>query len=264
MPPKAPLLFSQMRPSNRRLLQLLLLITLVLGAFEGMYGRVRYSADAINYLNIVRAIHAHDWKLALNPYWGVGYSLLIAAATPLFPANPTGEWLAIHFLNLLIFGATFLSFYWLVWTAARSKALQWMVADPGSERFLLIGAYAIFLAIELSLDNVSRVGPDMLVSCLIFAACALLLKLQESTVPGKVIWLTAALGVVLGSGYVVKTIFLPMILVFALVVILLFWKKRQFLPSVVVMLFFASGLRLPILPGCRGPRAISPMVNRAR
>ena len=220
-------------------------VTLALGVFEGVYGRVRYSADAINYLNIVRAIHIGDWKTALNSYWSLGYPLLISIVTPLFPASPSGEWVAVHLLNVLILAATFFSFYWLVVTAVSSSSASGILANDNSERMLLVGAWAIFLSIELTMDNVSRVGPDLLVSCLVFAAIALLIKLKDSPSIGSAL----ALGVVLGAGYIVKAIFLPLILVFALTVLLVLWKSRPRFRYLAVMLAAAVIFAVPYIAG---------------
>jgi len=101
----------------------MLALSLLLGIFEGIFGRQGYSGDAICYLNIVRAIHAGDWKLAFSSYWGFGYPLLLSVVTPLFPATPAGEWIAVHMINVVVFVATFLSFFWLVCVAARSAGL---------------------------------------------------------------------------------------------------------------------------------------------
>jgi hypothetical protein len=237
--------FQQLSASGRRLLMLMFGVTLALGAFEGIYGRVRYSADAINYLNIVRAIHVGDWKTALNSYWSLGYPLLISITTPLFPASPSGEWVAVHVLNLLILAATFFSFYWLVITAARSSYLDGILASDNSERVLLVGAFTIFLSIELTMDNVSRVGPDLLVSCLVCAAIALLIKLKDSPSIGSAF----ALGIVLGAGYIVKAIFLPLILVFAFTALLMLWRSRPRFRYLAVMLAAAAIFAVPYIAG---------------
>jgi hypothetical protein len=214
--------FTQISASGRVMLSMMFAVTLLLGAFEGVFGRVRYSGDAINYLNIVRAIHAGDWKLALNSYWGLGYPLLISIVTPLFPSSPTGEWVAIHVLNLAILAATFFTFYWFALAAVRSSALKGVITGTISERLLLIGAFCIFLSIELSMDNVSRVGPDSLISCIVFAVAALSMNLMDNPTAGSAL----ALGTLLGIGYIVKAIFLPLGLVVSCIALVILWKKR--------------------------------------
>jgi hypothetical protein len=219
--------------------------TLLLGLFECIFGRVNYSADAISYLNIVRAIHAGDWKLAFSSYWGLGYPLLLAAVTPLFPATPTGEWVAIHAMSMVVFVATFFSFYWLVGVAANLPLLREIFTEEKNARFLQAGAFAVFLSTELCLDNVSRVGPDMLVSCLIFVAMALLLNLREKPDAGRAI----LLGVVLGVGYVVKSIFLPLTVLFCLTAGIAMWKKPRALRSLALIALFAGIFAVPYIAG---------------
>lgn len=222
---------------------MLFLAALALGAFEGVYGRVRYSGDAINYLNIVRAIHAGEWKLAFNSYWGLGYPLLLSIVTPLFPSSPAGEWIAVHVLNLAIFAATFVAFYWLALTIARVLFHGEVIADAGSERLTLVGVFCILLSIELTMDNVSRVGPDMLVSCLVFAVGALLIRLKDAPSYGA----TVALGALLGIGYVVKAIFLPLTLVVACVALLVLWNKRPRFRYLALVLASAAVFAIPYI-----------------
>ena len=237
--------FQKISAVNRGAFWLMFAVTMLLGAFESVFGRVRYSADAINYLNIVRAIHGGDWKLALNSYWSLGYPLLISIVTPLFPSSPSGEWAAVHVLNLLIFALGFFTFYWLVLTAAHSLKVAELTQNAKLERLLLVGAFAIFLSIELNMDNVSRVGPDMLVSAIIFAVAALLIKLKDAPSTGSAL----AVGALLGAGYIVKAIFLPLILVTAFVALLFLWSKRPRFRYLAVMLAASAIFAVPYIAG---------------
>ena len=181
-----------------------------------MYARTVYSGDAISYLNVVRAIHAGDWKLAFNPLWGIGYPLLLSVVTRVFPATPGWEWVAIHVLNLLIFLATLLSFWYLALTAARSARLRWIRENVAAERFLLVAAFLVFVGLNLTMDNVSRVGPDMLVSLIVYLAAGLLLRLREQASVGRAV----GLGLILGFGCSVKNVFLPLMFLFLVVLVL--------------------------------------------
>jgi hypothetical protein len=239
------ILFEKMSSHNRKLLLWFLALTILLGSFEGVFGRVGYSGDAISYLNMVRAIHAGDWKLAISSYWGLGYPLLLSAITPLFTATPAGEWIAIHVVNMVVLIATFFSFFWLSWIAAHSTALKIAFNEEKTVRLLLTGTLAIFLSIELSLDNVSRVGPDMLVSCVLFVATGLLLQLKEEPDTGRAI----LLGMLLGVGYIVKSIFLPLTLLFCLVAALAMWSKSGKLRCLVLILFFFCIFAAPYIAG---------------
>jgi 4-amino-4-deoxy-L-arabinose transferase-like glycosyltransferase len=119
------------------------------------------------------------------------------------------------------------------------------LADEKTARLLLAGSFAIFLSTELSLDCVSRVGPDMLVSCLLFAAMALLLKLRDEPDSSHAI----LLGVLLGLGYLVKFIFLPLTLLFYLAAAVAMWKKRDALRSLGLIAIFSGLLAMPYIAG---------------
>ena len=209
--------------STWRLLLAMLAATLALGAFEGVYGRVEYSGDGISYLNVVRAIHSGDWQAVFSPYWGLGYPLALSAWLPLFHSTPGGEWAGILCLNLLILTLTFFSFYWLVQVGL--GLIQGRDGETASHkrRFLLIAALPVFLSTEISIDNVSRVSPDILVACLVFASVATLLGMVRT--PN---WSGALkLGVLLGLGYLVKGIFLPLSLAFVGIEVILLWRQRS-------------------------------------
>ncbi len=202
-----------MRLTSRPVLLAVLLfffVVLPLGMIEGWYGRVDYSGDAIPYLDMARAVHTGDWKLAFNPLWGLGYALLIAFFKVFFPATPAGEWNAIHLLNVVVYSACYFSFIFLLRTVRRFfEPVESMTA--GSQ--LILAGTALFLSAELCIDTVSRVGPDTLVTTLVLLALGLVLQLR---IQPK--WSTALLlGLVLGCGVVVKTIFLPVSCVIVLV-----------------------------------------------
>ena len=238
-----------MRLSNRPVLLSLLLflfIVLPLGLVEGWYGRVDYSGDAIPYLDMARAVHSGDWKLAFNPLWGLGYSLLIAASKPFFSATVYGEWNAVHTLNLLIYTAAFASFLFLLRTIARTfTAAQGFELSLQSESRLMLAATALFLSGELCMDNVSRVGPDLLVSTLVLLALALLLRLIANPRPGT----AALLGITLGFGYVTKTIFLPLSFAVLLIAAFSLYRRYRRAVFVVISIIVAGIFALPYAAG---------------
>jgi hypothetical protein len=232
------ILLQSLKPSNRWLLLIILGFSVLLGAFEGVYGRLRYSGDAISYLNVVRAIHSGDWRLALSAYWGLGYPLILSAATVPYSNSPEYEWVAVHCVNLCIFAVAFLCFHGLAWTMARFTPFAISLENVKGQRFFLLAVSALFLSIELSMDNVSRVGPDILVSCLVFVASRLLIRLIEEPNSRDAV----ALGGILGVGYVVKAIFLPLALIFGAVELIALlarptWKRCVLLTAASWLIF---------------------------
>jgi hypothetical protein len=209
---------------------------LFLGAIEGWFKRTDFATDAISYLDISRAIPARDWKMVFNPLWSVGYPLLLAAARPFFPSSANGEWLAIHVLNLIIFLGTWLAFLYLL------KSFDSFSEDLPLEealqrrRFVHYAGVCIFIAIQLCIDSVSRVGPDLLVTTFFFLATATIWRLLRNPNYGRAI----VLGVILGAGYWIKGIFLPLSFILLLVTAGAFvWKKQRITPVLIAFLFFA-------------------------
>ena len=217
------------------------MILLTLGWFEGWYKRTDFSTDAISYLDISRAIPLHQWKMIFNPLWSVGYPLLLAGARPFFPADAAGEWLSIHVVNMAIFAAAWCAFLFLLRTLA--AAIPIAAASVRAWRFLFLAGASIFASIQLCIDSVSRVGPDLLVSTFFFTATALVLRLAASgsrsesaagtnaaevnAISQPAVWKNAVpLGVTLAAGYWVKGIFLPLSLVLLAVAALVLWRRK--------------------------------------
>ncbi|SNS33783.1 4-amino-4-deoxy-L-arabinose transferase [Granulicella rosea] len=205
------------RPRMRLILLAVSVLILVLGAVENLYGNTDdgdvYGSDAVQYLDIARAIERHDWRSALNPLWSQGYPALLAAERPLFAAGPGGDWAAIRVLNFSIFAANYAAFLYFLVTI-----LPGIVGStPAHERrktLLWIAGLTFFVATQICLGQVSRVNPDELVTTLFFLFCGLAARCWRWTVAlaqrrGSVRW-GLSMGLVLGVGFLVKAIFLPL------------------------------------------------------
>jgi len=225
-------------------------ILFALAWLEGWYKRTDFSTDAISYLDISRAIPLHEWKMIFNPLWSVGYPLLLAVARPFFAADANGEWLSIHVVNMAVFVATWCAFLFLLRTL--TAAIPAIANREQARLFLFVAGASIFASIQLCIDSVSRVGPDLLVSTLFFTGTALVLRLVASASSrtgsgskagsGRAVWKQAILlGVTLAAGYWVKGIFLALALVLLAAAALALWKhKKPMLPALLAGLLFAS------------------------
>ena len=93
-------------------------LILALGAVECVYGNTDsvdvYGSDAVQYLDIARAMERGDWHSALNPLWSQGYPALLAAARPMFAAGPAGDWRETRVVNCVIFAADYAAFLFLL------------------------------------------------------------------------------------------------------------------------------------------------------
>ena len=216
-------------------------LLLGVGALADWYGPTDsgdlLGSDAVQYMDIVRAIGRGDLRSALNPLWSQGYPLLMAAIRPVFPAGMVGDWWTSRAAALLVFCFCIASFSYLLETV-ESKGRR--VAHERDPVFWLCGA-GVFAAIEVGLGTVSRVSPDELVSGMFFLACALLLRvLRRPTLLSM-----AGFGTVLGIGFIVKSIFLPLSCLALLILVLALWRNGQkviaAVPAVLMLSAFVFG-----------------------
>lgn len=224
------------KPARLDLLQLFSgLLVLVLGAIEGWYQRTDYSADAISYLDIGRAFPRHQWNLVFNALWSCGYPFLIAVVRPFFAPDAHGEWLAIHVLNVFILLLTYLCFLYLLRSFFPDLTSTSIAELRSKETFLLVAGICIFFCTDLCINGASRVGPDPLVDGLFFAAMGTVVRfLRRPRISVAIL-----LGLILGVGYLMKVIFLPISAVILLVTLIATWRKKQniFLPALSGVVF---------------------------
>ena len=207
---------------QRRWVVLASALVLPLGALEDWFGRTDsgdvYGSDAVQYLDCARALARGDWHSALNPLWSQGYPALLALARPLFGGGPWGDWLDTRFVNFAVFGFAWVCFLLLLAELWRERAWRGVA---------FAAAAGIFVAAQVCLDQVSRVGPDQLVAGMFFLTGALLLKLLRRQSAG----LAVAFGLVLGLGFVLKAVFLALGCVMLLVALLALRRRLVWLPA---------------------------------
>ena len=190
----------------------------------------------MEYLDIARSIQHHDFHSVLNPLWSQGYPALLAAARPLFPVGPVGDWRDTRAVNFAIFAADYFAFLFLFIGLLRSRT---QIGDSKHTLFLWAAALAIFLITQICIGQVSRANPDELVTTLFFVACGLLVRILNP-LTSKPLRLGLLLGLTLGLGFLAKTVFL--ILGCGLLVLLalaLFTKRRSLKPSMAAAAIFA-------------------------
>jgi len=239
--PQAAKQHSRFDPSMlREWLTLASLLILFLGAVECQFGNTDrgdvYGSDAVQYLDISRAIQHHDIHSALNPLWSQGYPGLLAAARPLFPAGATGDWRTTRTVNFSIFVADYLAFLFLLTGLLRSRV---PFNDAKRNLFLWSSALALFVITQLCIGQVSHVNPDLLVTTFFFFACGLLVRSFSSTQTRSTL-IGLLLGLTLGLGFLAKAVFLVLgcgILVFFAIALLA--KRRKLTPAFAAAAVFA-------------------------
>jgi hypothetical protein len=207
-------------------------LILALGAAEDVYGNTDrgdvYGSDAVQYLDIARAMERHDFHSALNPLWSQGYPALLAVAHPLFTASPYGDWEATRVVNFTIFAADYLAF--LYFFIAMLDTLPQGRGGPARRSLLFwIAGLALFITTQICLGEVSRVNPDELVNTFFFFTLGLALRiLQRSPARPSRIWSYGVwLGVVLGFGFIVKAVFLTLGCGTLFLLMVALWRRRE-------------------------------------
>ncbi len=201
------------------------LLVLALGAMEDWYGRTDagdlFGSDGVQYLDCARAIGRGDVRSALNPLWSQGYPALLAAARPLFAAGMSGDWVTTRVVNFLVFCFGFGSFVYLLAQVAgrRRDAVFWL------------SGVGVFVATQICLGQVSRVGPDELVSGLFFLVCGMLVRLvrRPGLRPGQRprVGFAVTYGAALGLGFLAKAVFLPLGCVMLAALFVGLWKIKR-------------------------------------
>ena len=209
---------------------------LVLGGVEDWYGKTDagdlLGSDAVQYLDCARAMARGDWRGALNAVWCQGYPALLAAARLLFPVGMSGEWLVTRAVNLAVLCFSLGSFAYLM-TGLRAGA-----ARDGRRDGVFWGCgAAVFVVAETCLGHVSRVNPDELVAGLFVLACGLMLRLLR----GPKIGTASGLGFVLGFGFLVKAVFLPLgCAILGVAGFALWWTGRRWMRMAPAVLAFGA------------------------
>jgi hypothetical protein len=208
---------------------------LLAGAVEAWYGRSELLGDDIAYLDVANLLHHGDWHAALNPLWSLGYPILLALIRPTHKSSIRAELTSIFFLNMAVYLAAYLAFLWLIRQALLLQKRDRPDTPARSFAFIPLAAALIFVNVQTAIGRVYSIGPDQLVTCLFFLASGLLLRFIRRPDARN----AALLGAVLGLGFVVKAIFLPLAFIVAACAVLATRRLSRLLPIAAAFLLFA-------------------------
>lgn len=223
-------------------------VALTLGALQAWATRFTMNPDGVSYLDIGDAYWRGDWHNAINAYWSPLYSWILGFFLKVFKPSIYWEYPLVHLVNFLIYVAALGCFeYFLSELIRREK--QPDVFLRNSEDGLPEWAwwtlgYSVFAFTSLVMIDVATVAPDMGVAALFYAASALLLRIARD---GTSMPRFAAFGVVLGIGYVAKTIFLPLGFVFLAVAFLSVRTKRKVLAQLLLSALIFLAISSPFI-----------------
>jgi len=235
------------------ILRILFLFTAVLlGAIQAWVGRFSMNPDGVSYLDIGDQLRQGNWHAWLNGYWSPLYGSLLGLAMAIAKPSPLWEFPLVHLVNFLTYLAALLGFDFFLRQFIKSQEREPSAAVPDTV-WMAIG-YLLFISASLLMITLDVVSPDMLVATCMYTAAALLLRIRAH--PER----TAnfiLLGVVLGFGYLSKTVMFPLALIMLSVTFIMTraWRRanRKSLLAALVFLAIASPLMLALTLSKRRP-----------
>ena len=242
---------SKSDQSLGRLRYLLFSIAIGLGFVHAWVGRaVLHDIDGISYLDMGDAYLRGDWTTAVNGLWSPLYALFLGGALRVMKPSASWEFPLVHMVGFAIYVGASLSFDFL-WIELghvlreRSTSQEESRATFPEWAWLLLG-YCLFLWVSLQLISVVEETPDMLVAAAVYIASALLLRMSRNHAR---IGTFFVLGLVLGLGYLAKTILFPLSFVFLAVAAFMTYKRRESLarPLVAVLVFLLTASPLLVV-----------------
>jgi len=213
------------------------------------YRHVVFQEDLISYLDMARSmLHGHLGAL-VNPDWSPLYPFTLGITLGLIRPQPLWECFVIKLLSVVLFLISLLAFEFLLTQSLKVRQrLLSRLAGSGFHPYRLPTAlivstcYSVFLAYSLAVGHINQDTPDRLVTTGILICTALLIKVQLGETP---ISSAVLAGLTAGVGYLAKTFFFPLGLVFATLVALYAGAGRRIRLSVCCLsAFVAVGLPL--------------------
>ena len=205
-------------------------------------------ADGISYLDIGDAYIRGDWHAALNAMWSPFYSWLLGLTLHVFKPSPFWEFTVVRLLNFVIYVIALFCFVFFLRALRSNHATDRVsLSSQLPDWTWLVFGYSIFIWSSLLMNRVSRTSPDILVSAVVFTASGLLLQIRARPTRWR---LFVGLGVVLGIGYLTKTVMFPLAFVFLVAAMLLSQHAIGFksaLPRVALSLLLFLAIALPFI-----------------
>jgi hypothetical protein len=200
------------------------------GAFQTWVHRYEINPDGISYLDVADAYFRGDWNQAINSYWSPLYSWLLGLVLVIAEPGMRWEYPVAHLVNLIIYLCALGSFsYFLNGLVQRHRA----VAKDGGipEWAFLLTGYLIFFWSTFTLITWDLLTPDIIVAAIVYAVCGLLVRIRSGVLSSRYF---ALLGVLLGLGYLAKTVMLLAAFVFLVISLLLVRGHRAVLPRAIL------------------------------
>lgn len=176
----------------------------LLGAVQAFANRHAMNSDGVTYLDMGDALFHGDWKAILNALWSPLYPAILGLIQFVFRPSPYLEFSVAHLTNFAIYIVALLSFTFFLRNLGRyirsvkGGLPEWSVLSVG---------YSLFIWSSLCLIDLAKLSPDMTLSVFLYAATALLVRIRLGQ-DGLCSY--AALGLLLGGGFLAKAAMLPL------------------------------------------------------
>ena len=205
---------------------------------EGLSYRHTIVPDGTSYFDIASACASGHWAAAINGYWSPAYPVLLSFVFLLFRPSLYRELTLVHCFNCLILIFALCCFEYFLrgleehLAAASSIDPERAPLPKWALRAIL---YALFFWASLYMTPPSLDTPDALVFALVLLASGIILRIAD----GSIGFLrSAALGVVLGLGYLSKAAMFPLAFVFLVVALFAVNNFRRAVTRLALALFF--------------------------
>lgn len=222
--------------------------SMVCGAFVAYTTRHFVNGDAVAYFDMADAFVKRQWADVLNLHYSPGYAVLLGVVQ-LFslPGSPHELFLA-KAVNFLCYILALLALEALLSQMKKDEEFS----DSEVRRnigwvYFRAAAYGLFLLFALVYIRIQVVSPDMLQFCFVLSVIAVLIWIRKSS---EALSKYVLLGLVTGFGYLSKTPFFPMSIVFISLSAFYCTSIRKaatrILVAAIVFLVVASPLFIPL------------------
>ena len=197
--------------AEERTRRFFLALAVSLGFLQAWASRMDLVSDTVSYLDIGDGLWRGHWSMLVNGIWGPFFAAILGVVVGLFRPSPYWEFPLVHLVMFAIFLFALWGFDFFL-----RELISLRRQNESDHEFslpawvwLTIG-YTLFLWSSLQLIQVSETNPDMLVAAFFYLACGLLVRIRRNAA-GRLTYLS--LGLVLGLGYLTKSIMFPVSLI---------------------------------------------------
>ncbi len=232
----------------------------VIGAIDSWGSRYNLNPDAISYIEMARHAVAGAPDGLINGYWSPAYPVLLAPILAIAGHDWATAIPALHVVNFALYLVAAALFGWLlrvVSTRAANAAPQ-VAGLPG---YLMAFGAAAYAIIAVKCIGLGLLTPDFGVLLAVLATACCCVQVERS--PHSWRW-AIALGVVLGAGYWMKGILLPLnaILLVALFAVPPRTERGRYKVATAALLFAVVALPLVLMVSGRVGRPTIGEVGR--